>query len=54
MLARSFRKLMKTKKFKNGFSDSLRGDPKGAEQDEADMKDPRGPRCYECSGYNQI
>jgi hypothetical protein len=54
MLARSFRKLMKTKNFKNKFSDNLRGDPKGAEQDEADKKDPRGLRCYECSGYGHM
>jgi hypothetical protein len=31
MLARNFRKLMKTKKFKNKFFDNWRGDPKGAE-----------------------
>jgi hypothetical protein len=32
----------------------LRGDPKGSEQDEADKKDPRGPRSYECSGYGHM
>jgi RNA-binding protein YhbY len=31
MLARNFRKLMKNKKFKNKFSENLRGDLKGAE-----------------------
>jgi hypothetical protein len=54
MLAKNFRKLMKTQKFKNKFSKKLKGDPKEAEQDEADKKDPRGPRCYECSGYGHI
>jgi hypothetical protein len=32
----------------------LRGDHKGVEQDEADKKDPRGPTCYECSGYGHM
>jgi hypothetical protein len=47
ILAKIFRKLMKTKKFKNKFSDNWRGDPKGVEQDDADKKDTRGPECYE-------
>jgi len=54
MLAKNFRKLMKTKKFKNKFFDNWRGDPKGAEQDDADKKDPRGPKCYECSRYDHM
>jgi hypothetical protein len=54
ILARNFRKLMKNLKFKNKFSEKLKGDPKEAEQDEDDKKDPRGPRCYECSGYGHM
>jgi hypothetical protein len=49
MLAINFRKLMKTEKFKNKFSYNWKGDPKDDEQDDADKKDSRGPRCYECS-----
>jgi hypothetical protein len=54
MLARNFRKLMKNQKFKNKFSEKFKNDPKEAEQDEADKKDPRGPRCYECLGFCHI
>jgi hypothetical protein len=45
MLARNLRKLMNNQKFKNKFSEKFKNDPKGAEQDEVDKKDPRGPRC---------
>jgi hypothetical protein len=54
MLAKNFRKLMKNQKFKNKYSKKLKNDPKGAEQDEVDKKDPRGPRCYECSSYSHM
>jgi hypothetical protein len=54
MLARNFRKLMKNEKFKNKFPENLKGDFKGAKQNEANKKDPRGPRCYECSSYGHM
>jgi len=54
LVSRNFRKLMKNKKFKNKFFENLRSDFMGAVQDEADKKDPRGPRCYECLGYGHI
>jgi hypothetical protein len=28
--------------------------PKEAEPEEEEKKDPRGPRCYECSGFGHI
>jgi hypothetical protein len=54
MLAKNFTKLLKTKKFKNKFSINWKGDLEGYEQDDADKKDSRGPRCYECSGYGHM
>jgi hypothetical protein len=54
MLARNLRKLMNNQKFKNKFSEKFKNDPKGAEQDEADKKDPRGPRCYKRSNIGHI
>jgi hypothetical protein len=54
MLAINFRKLMKNKKFKNKFFENLRGELKKAKQDEANKKDSRDPRCYECSGYGHM
>jgi hypothetical protein len=28
--------------------------PREAELEEAEKKDPRGPRCYECSGFGHL
>jgi len=54
MIARNFKKLMKNQKFENKFFEKFKNDPMGAEQDEANKKDPKGPRCYECSSYGHI
>lgn len=61
MFARSFRKMINSwrVKFRNKnlkFSENPKGDFKGTTQgkNESGKKDPRGPRCYEFSGYGNI
>jgi hypothetical protein len=61
MFARNFRKFMNSSKgkFRNKnakFFENSKGDSKGTDQDkhEFDKKDPRSPRCFECSGYGHI
>lgn len=50
MLAKNFSKVMKTDKFIKG----LRETPSKAEPEEDEKKDPRGPRCNECSGFGHM
>jgi hypothetical protein len=54
MLAKNFERLMKNDKFKKKFSERLKKAPKESEPEEAKKKDPRGPRCVECSGFGHI
>jgi hypothetical protein len=54
MLAKNFGRLMKSDKFKKKFSKSLKKAPRESEPEEAEKKDPRGPRCFECSGFGHI
>jgi len=60
MFPRNFRKLMNSsnRKFRNKnakFFENSKGDSKGTDQEKLeDKKDPRGPRCFECSGYGHI
>jgi len=54
MLAKNFERFMKNNKFKKKFSDRLRKAPYIAESEEAKKKDPRGPQCFECSGFGHI
>jgi hypothetical protein len=54
MLAKNFEQFMKNNKFKKKFSDRLRKAPHTAELEEAEKKDPRGPQCFECSGFGHI
>jgi len=54
MLAKNFERVMKNNKFKRKFSDRLRKASHTAESEEAEKKDPRGPQCFECSGFGQI
>jgi hypothetical protein len=54
MLANNFERFMKNSKFKKKFSDRLRKAPHTAESEEAEKKDPRGPQCFECSGFGHI
>jgi len=50
MLAKNFRRLMKNDKFKKKFSKRLKKAPKDSEP-EAEKKDPRSPKCFECSSF---
>jgi hypothetical protein len=54
MLAKNFGKLMKNDRFKKKFIERLKRAPKEAESEEAKKKDPRGLRCFECSGYEHV
>jgi hypothetical protein len=49
MLAKNFWRLMKNDKFKK-FTKRLKKAAKNLSQ----KKDPRGPRCFECSGFGHI
>jgi hypothetical protein len=53
MLAKNFERFMKNNKLKKKFSDRLRKAPYTVES-EAEKKDPRGPQCFECSGFGHI
>jgi hypothetical protein len=52
MLAKNFRRLMKDDRFKKKFSEKVKKPLKEAEPEEE--KDPRGPWCFECSGFGHI
>jgi hypothetical protein len=54
MLAKNFRRLMKDDRFKKKFSERVKKSPREGEPEEEDKKDPRGPRCFECSGFGHI
>jgi hypothetical protein len=54
MLAKNFRRLMKDDRFKKKFSDKIKKPLREAEPEEEEKKDPRGPRCFECSGFEHI
>jgi hypothetical protein len=54
MLAKNFRILMRNERFKKKFSKKMKKVPREAEPEEAEKKDPRGPRCFECSGFGHI
>jgi hypothetical protein len=54
MLAKNFLRLMRNELFKNKFFEKLKKVPREAEVEEAEKKDPKGPRCYECSGFRHI
>jgi hypothetical protein len=53
MLAKNFRRLMRDDRFKK-FSEKMKKAPKEAEPEEEEKKDPRGLRCFECSGFGHI
>jgi hypothetical protein len=55
MIARRFGKLMKSKRFKK-FIDNFQGNPESTDQEKGDTneKDPRDPRCFECSSFEHI
>jgi hypothetical protein len=54
MLAKNFGRLMKNNKFKKKFVKRLRKVPKEVELEEVEKKDPRGPLCFECSGFGHL
>jgi hypothetical protein len=54
MLAKNFGRLMKNDQFKKKFIERLRKVPKEAVKEETEKKDPRGPRCFECSSFGQV
>jgi hypothetical protein len=45
---------MRNDRFKKKFSEKLKKAPREFELEEAEKKDPRGPRCFECSGFGNI
>jgi hypothetical protein len=53
MLAKNFERFTKNNKLKK-FSNRLRKAPHIAESEEAEKKDPRGPQCFECSGFGHM
>jgi hypothetical protein len=54
MLAKNFRRLMGDDRFKKKFSEKVKKAPREAEPEEEEKKSPRGPRCFECSGFGHI
>jgi hypothetical protein len=54
MLAKNFRRLMSDDRFKKKFSEKVKKAPREAEPEEEEKKDPRGPKCFECSGFGHI
>jgi len=54
MLAKNFRRLMRDDQFKKKFSEKMKKAPREAEPEKEEKKDPRGPRCFECSGFGHI
>jgi hypothetical protein len=54
MLAKNFIRLMKDDRFKKKFFERVKKSPREAEPEEEEKKDPRGPRCFECSSFGHI
>jgi hypothetical protein len=54
MLDKNFRRVMKDDRFKKKFSEKVKNAPREAELEEEEKKDPRGTRCFECSGFRHI
>jgi hypothetical protein len=46
--------LMRNDKFKKKFSERLKRALRESEPEEAEKKDPRGSRCFECSSFGHI
>jgi hypothetical protein len=54
MLAKNFRRLMRDDRFKKKFSEKMKNAPRETEPKEVEQKDPRGLKCFECSGFGHI
>jgi len=51
MLAKNFRRQMRDDHFQKKFYEKVKKAPREAEPEEEEKKDPRGARCFECSGF---
>jgi hypothetical protein len=54
MLAKNFGRLMKNDKFKKKFTERLKKSSRESDPQEAEKKDPRCPKCFECSCFGHI
>jgi hypothetical protein len=54
MLAKNFGRLMRNERFIKKFSEKMKKVPREVEPEEPEKKNPRGRRCYECSGLGHI
>jgi hypothetical protein len=54
MQAKFFERLMRNERLKKKFSKKMKKAPRESEPEEAEKKDPRGPRCFECSRFGHI
>jgi hypothetical protein len=51
---KNFGRLMKNEKFKKKFTEKLKKAPRKFKPEEAKKKVPKGPRCFECSGFGYM
>jgi len=54
ILTKNFRRLMRDDRFKKKFFEKVKKGPREDEPGEEEKKDPRGPRCFECTGFGHI
>jgi hypothetical protein len=54
MMAKNFGRLIRNDRFKKKFSERMKKAPIESEPEEAEKKDPKGPRCFECLGFGHI
>jgi hypothetical protein len=54
MLAKNFERLMRNERVKKTIFERIKKAPRESEPEEVEKKDPRGPRCFECSGFGHI
>jgi len=54
MLDKKFGRLMRNDWFKKKFFEKLKKVPRESKPEEDEKKDPKGPRCFECSGFGHI
>jgi hypothetical protein len=54
VLAKNLGRLMKNEKFKKKIIERLKKALRETEPEKAEKKDPRGPKCFECSGFGHV
>jgi hypothetical protein len=54
MIAKKFGRLIRNEQFNKKFSKKIKKVCREAEPEEVEKKDPKGPRCYEWSGFGHI